>query len=102
MCNTGSNVGVKADDIGKCVVVDADRLCLGPRRQHVKVLVRVVIFWNQHVAEIRNLLAITEIADNDTSGGRDAADRAAVDTKQLIEHRVVWIIEYKESLVSPR
>jgi hypothetical protein len=48
-----------------------------------------VILWNQHVAVIPDDGAITEIADHDTS---------VVDTKQLIEGRVAWIIEHKERL----
>ena len=43
-----------------------------------------MIFWNQHVAVIRNNGAITEIAHDDTP---------FVNTKQLIEVRVAWIIE---------
>src|SRR6516165_128931 len=92
MGKAGGIVGVKADDIGKAPGVDSDRLCLGRkvrRRQVGEVLNRVVIFWNQHVAVVGNNGAITEIADDHTS---------VVDTKQLIEGRVAWIIEHKERL----
>src|SRR6516164_566214 len=92
MRKTGGIVGVKADDIGKSPGVDADRLCLRrevTRRQVGEVLYRVVIVRNQDIAVIRDNGAIAEIADNDTS---------VVDTKQLIEVRVTWIIEHKEGL----
>ena len=90
MGEAGFVVRVKADDLGKLPSVDADRLRLRgevARWQGSKVLHRVVIFRNQHIAVVRNNCAIAKITDNDP---------AVVDAEQLVEVRSTQIVEHKK------